>query len=162
MRQSLKGHGFTLIELLVSLAIVALLATVALPLAQVVQTRTKESELKAGLRVIRQALDAYKAASDSGVIDKGVGTSGYPASLDALVTGVQRSAAFGFSAQPFVVLRRIPRDPFFEDASVPNAATWNTRSYSSKADNPQPGEDVFDVSSKSPKRALDGSRYSDW
>lgn len=154
--------GFTLIELLVSLAIVALLATVALPLAQVVQARAKEAELKANLRVIRQALDTYKAASDSGLIDKTAGTSGYPATLDSLATGVKRSAAFGFSAQPFVVLRRVPRDPFFEDASVPSALTWNTRSYSSKPDNPQPGEDVFDVSSKSSRRALDGSRFSDW
>lgn len=162
MRQSSKGRGFTLIELLVSLAIVALLATVAFPLAQVVQTRAKEAELRASLRVIRQALDTYKAATDSGVIDKSAGTSGYPPSLDTLADGVKRSAAFGFSAQPFVVLRRIPRDPFFDDMSVPNAATWNTRSYSSKADNPQPGEDVFDVFSKSSKRALDGTRYSDW
>lgn len=162
MSWSLKGRGFTLIELLVALAIVALLATVALPLAQVVQTRAKESELKTSLRVIRQALDTYKAASDSGLIDKGAGTSGYPPSLDTLVNGVQRSAAFGFSAQPFVVLRRIPRDPFAEDASISNAATWSTRSYNSKVDNPQPGDDVFDVASKSPKRALDGTRYSNW
>lgn len=162
LRRSTGKRGFTLIELLVSLAIVALLATVALPLAQVVQARAKEAELKANLRVIRQALDTYKAAADSGLIDKTAGTSGYPATLDVLATGVKRSAAFGFSAQPFVVLRRIPRDPFFEDASVPNALTWNTRSYSSNPDNPQPGEDVFDVSSKSSKRAMDGSRFSDW
>lgn len=162
MKRSSEGRGFTLIELLVSLAIVAVLATAAFPLAQVVQTRAREAELRASLRVIRQALDTYKAAADSGVIDKSAGTSGYPPSLDTLADGVKRSAAFGFSAQPFVVLRRIPRDPFFEDASVPNAATWNTRSYSSKADNPQPGEDVFDVFSKSSKRAMDGTRYSDW
>lgn len=162
MRRPSEGRGFTLIELLVSLAIVALLATVAFPLAQVVQTRAKEAELRASLRVIRQALDTYKAAADTGLIDKSAGTSGYPPSLDTLASGVPRSAALGFSAQPFVVLRRIPRDPFFEDASVPNAATWNTRSYSSKPDNPQPGEDVFDVLSKSTKRAMDGTRYSDW
>ncbi len=162
MKHLSNHRGFTLIELLVALALVALLATVALPLAQVIQTRGKEAELRSNLRVIRQALDTYKAAADSGLIEKTSGASGYPASLDVLVTGVQRSAAFGFSAQPFVVLRRVPRDPFFEDASVPNAATWNTRSYSSKADNPQPGEDVFDVSSKSPKLAIDGTRYGNW
>ncbi|MEO8024123.1 type II secretion system protein, partial [Polaromonas sp.] len=115
MKQRATQRGFTLIELLVSLAIVALLATVALPLAQVVQARAKEAELRANLRVIRQALDAYKAAGDSGLIDKTAGASGYPASLDVLTTGVKRSAAFGFSAQPFIVLRRVPRDPFFED-----------------------------------------------
>jgi len=115
-------HGFTLIELLVSLAIVGLLAMVALPLTQVVQTRAKEAELRQGLRTIRQALDNYKAASDAGVIDKAVGASGYPPSLEVLVTGVPRSAAFGFSAQPFVLLRRIPRDPFAEDPALGAAA----------------------------------------
>lgn len=157
-----REQGFTLIELLVSLAIVGLLAMVAVPLTQVVQTRAKEAELKQGLRVIRQALDSYKAASDAGVIDKNVGTSGYPPSLEVLVTGVPRSAAFGFSAQPFVLLRRIPRDPFAEDPALSDVQTWNTRAYSSSADAPQPGADVFDVSSKSSRRALDGSTYSAW
>ncbi len=161
MKQS-AHHGFTLIELLVSLAIVGLLAMVAVPLTQVVQTRAKEAELKQGLRVIRQALDSYKAASDAGVIDKGVGISGYPPSLEVLVTGVPRSAAFGFSAQPFVLLRRIPRDPFAEDPALSDAQTWNTRAYNSSANAPQSGADVFDISSKSAKRALDGSAYSAW
>lgn len=162
MRCHSAQDGFTLIELLVSLAIVALLAVIALPLAQVVQARAKEAELRANLQIIRQALDTYKAASDAGVIDKPTGSSGYPASLEILVDGVKRSAAFGFSAQPFVVLRRVPRDPFAEDPTIPNALTWNIRSYSSKADNPQPGEDVFDVASKSSKQALDGTQYKDW
>lgn len=162
MRCRSAQGGFTLIELLVSLAIVALLAVVALPLAQVVQARAKEAELRANLQIIRQALDAYKSASDAGVIDKPTGSSGYPASLELLADGVKRSAAFGFSAQPFVVLRKVPRDPFAEDPLVPNAMTWNTRSYNSKADTPQPGEDVFDVSSKSSKQALDGTPYKDW
>lgn len=161
MKPSGQG-GFTLIELLVSLAIVGLLAMVAVPLTQVVQTRAKEAELKQGLRTLRRALDSYKAASDAGVIDKGVGASGYPPSLEVLVNGVPRSAAFGFSAQPFVVLRRIPRDPFAEDPALSDVQTWNTRAYSSSAEAPQPGADVFDVSSKSSQRALDGSAYSAW
>lgn len=161
MRPS-RQHGFTLIELLISLAIVGLLAMVALPLTQVVQTRTKEAELKQALRVIRQALDSYKAASDAGAIEKGVGTSGYPATLDVLVTGVPRSTTFGFSAQPFVVLRRIPRDPFATNPALSDVQTWNTRAYGSSADAPQPGADVFDVSSKSSKRGLDGTTYSTW
>lgn len=155
-------QGFTLIELLVSLAIVGLLAMVALPLTQVVQTRAKEAELKQALRVIRQALDSYKAAADAGVINKSVGASGYPASLEVLVTGVPRSAAFGFTAQPFVLLRRIPRDPFADDPALSDVQTWNTRAYSSRADAPQPGEDVFDISSRSTKHALDGTTYSAW
>ena len=160
--KQLGQRGFTLIELLVSLAIVGLLAMVAVPLIQVVQTRSKEAELKLGLRVIRQALDNYKAASDAGVIDKEVGASGYPPSLEVLVTGVPRSAALGFSAQHFVLLRRIPRDPFAEDPTLSNVQTWNTRAYSSSLDAPQAGVDVFDISSKSSQRGLDGSAYSAW
>ncbi len=155
-------RGFTLIELLVSLAIVGLLAMVAVPLNQVVQTRAKEAELRQSLRVIRQALDNYKAAADTGQIDKSVGASGYPPSLEILVTGVPRSRMFGFSARPLVLLRRIPRDPFAEDPSLSDVQTWNTRAYGSSADAPQSGSDVFDVSSRSLKRALDGTAYSTW
>jgi general secretion pathway protein G len=161
MKQS-GQWGFTLIELLVSLAIVGLLAMVAVPLTQVVQTRAKEAELRQGLRAIRQALDSYKAASDSGMIDKKVGASGYPPSLEILASGVPRSTMFGFSTPPLVLLRKIPRDPFAEDPSLSDAQTWNTRAYSSSADAPQPGADVFDVHSKSSKRALDGTAYSAW
>lgn len=157
-----RQRGFTLIELLVSLAIVGLLAMVAVPLNQVVQARAKEAELRQSLRVIRQALDNYKTASDTGIIEKKMGASGYPPSLEVLATGVPRSAVFGLSAPPFVLLRRIPRDPFAEDSSMSDAQTWNTRAYSSSADAPQPGADVFDVSSKSSMRALDGTAYSAW
>lgn len=154
--------GFTLVELLVTLALVGIAASVALPLASVIETRAKETELRRSLRTIRQALDNYKTASDAGVIDKATGASGYPASLDALVNGVPRSTAMGFSATPMVFLRSIPRDPFAQERDTAAAQDWNIRSYGAK-----PGEfggtkDVFDVSSKSEKTAMDGSRYSDW
>ncbi len=156
-------RGFTLVELLVTLALVGIAASVALPLASVIETRAKESELRRDLRTIRQALDNYKAAADAGVIDKATGASGYPASLDVLVTGVPRSAAMGFSATPMVFLRSVPRDPFAEDKDVAATKTWNIRSYGAKpGDFSGGGADVFDVASKSEKTGLDGTRYSDW
>ena len=154
--------GFTLIELLVTLALVGIAASVALPLASVMETRAKETELRRSLRTIRQALDNYKAAADSGLIDKKTGSSGYPASLDLLVTGVPRSAALGFSATPMVFLRSIPRDPFFEDKKTPAANTWNVRGYGAKPGDFGNPVDVFDVSSKSDKTGMDGSKLSDW
>ncbi|MEA1648670.1 type II secretion system protein [Nitrospirillum sp. BR 11164] len=70
--------GFTLVELLVTLAIVGLLATLVLPVAQVATQRTQETELRRALRDIRAAIDAYHRASDDGRIAKEAGTTGYP------------------------------------------------------------------------------------
>ena len=49
-------RGFTLIEMVVTVAIVGLLASVALPMAEVVSKRTREQELHRALREIRDAL----------------------------------------------------------------------------------------------------------
>ncbi len=58
-------------------------------------------------------------------------------------------------------LRRLPRDPFADPATEP-ARGWGLRSADSPPDAPQPGKDVFDVYSRSERRALDGTRYKDW
>lgn len=157
-----KPAGFTLVEMLVTLALVGIAATVVLPYAALVEARAKESELRVALRTLRQAIDQYKAAADSGLIEKKTGASGYPASLDVLVEGVPRSAAFGMGTTPVVFLRRIPRDPFFADATVPAADTWNLRAYGATPGDFSRGNDVFDVSSKSGATSLDGSRLDDW
>jgi general secretion pathway protein G len=148
-------RGLTLVEMLVTLALVGVAASIVLPLASVMEARGKEAELRQALRTIRQALDSYKAAADSGLIDKPTGSSGYPPNLDILAKGVPRSTAVGIGAPPLILLRRVPRDPFFEDKTAPAAETWKVRSYGEAAD-------VFDVTSRSGRTALDGSRYDDW
>jgi len=45
---------------------------------------------------------------------------------------------------------------------VPAAQTWKTRAYASRTDDPQSGDDVFDVSSQSTRTALDGTAYNSW
>jgi len=166
--RSLSARGFTLIELVITLAIVGLVAMVALPLYEVTTTRVKETELRQALRTIRNGLDAYKAATDSGVLAKQAGESGYPPSLEVLteVLEVANKRDFGLNAseasQRMVILRQLPRDPFYPDLQVPAAQTWNTRAYASRADDPQTGADVFDVSSMSTRVGLDGTPYSSW
>jgi len=153
-------RGFTFIELMVTLAIMAVLVTVAAPLAQVAVQREKERELRASLGQIREALDAYKRASDQGRITLKLGQSGYPPSLDDLVDGVpdQRSP----TQQKIYFMRQLPRDPLYPDPSARAAETWGLRSYASPPDEPSEGEDVFDIYSKSDKTGLNGVPYKQW
>ena len=154
------SRGFTLIELMVTVAIVALLAGIALPLAELGVRRQKEQALHAALREIRAAIDAYKLAVDQGRIRKSADQSGYPESLDALVLGVEDARSPG--QEKIYFLRRLPRDPLFPQAEARAADTWGKRSYASPPDAPREGADVFDVYSLSPGIGLDGVAYKDW
>ncbi|HEY5804438.1 MAG TPA: type II secretion system protein [Lysobacter sp.] len=154
------ARGFSLIELLVTLAIMATLATVALPLTQVAAQRSREDELRRALWQIRDAIDAYKEATDEGRIDKSVDDSGYPPTLDALVDGVaDRGSATGAR---IYFLRRVPRDPTCDCPSRGDGQTWGLRSYASPPDSPGEGSDVYDVHSLSDGIALDGTAYRTW
>jgi general secretion pathway protein G len=144
--------GFTLIEMLIVVAIVALLASVAAPLAELGYQRGKEQELRHALREIRGAIDAWKRAADDGKIERKADESGYPPSLAALVEGVQDKTTPEKSKIYF--LRRVPKDPF--------GGEWGLRSYASPADSPQPGKDVYDVYSRSDDTGLNRVPYREW
>ena len=152
-----KVAGFTLIELTVTLAIVALLASAALPLATLAAQRGKEQELKIALRTMREAIDAYKRAFDEGRIARAVDQSGYPPTLETLVQGVvdardPKSGKIHF-------LRRVPPDPFARPGAV---QSWGLRSYESTHDARAPGRDVFDVYSLNQGTGLNGVPYREW
>ncbi len=168
--RSLMRHsaGFTLIELMVTSVLVGIVAMTAMPMVEVVSVKQREVELRQALRTIRGALDAYKAAADTGLLPKAAGESGYPPALELLTQGLEIARArpagntSGDTAARLVFLRQLPRDPFHPDPLVPAAQTWAARSYASRPDDPQPGADVFDVASKSTRIALDGTPYSSW
>jgi general secretion pathway protein G len=159
MRQG--ARGFTIIELVITVAIIGLLATAVLPIAELTVKRTKEQELRSALRQIRTALDEYKKAVDEGRIAKKVDESGYPPSLEILVEGVADAKQPNQKSRIYF-LRRIPRDPFNDDSQVAAAATWGKRSYESPPDNPQPGKDIFDVFSTAAGKGLNGIAYREW
>lgn len=149
----IKAAGFTLIELMITVAIIGLLASVALPLAEVQVQRNKEADLRHALREVRGAIDAYKRAADEGAIDKPVNKSGYPPSLEKLVEGAvdKRDPDGG----RLYFLRRIPADPVTGQA-------WGLRAYASPHDAPQKGEDVYDIYTTSEAVGLNGIRYREW
>lgn len=152
--------GFTLIELVVTIAILGLLATVAVPFAQLVQQRSKEAELRTSLRQIRTAIDAYKQAVVEKRIESPADATGYPPDLDVLWKGVADVTKPDDSKLYF--MRRLPRDPFFPDTAADPATTWGKRSYASPPDAPQEGDDVYDVYSLSDKTGLNGVPYREW
>ncbi len=158
-----RFKAFTLIELIVTVAIVAVLASATMPMLKMTVQRSKENELRANLRQIREAIDAYKKAADDGRIKKQIDASGYPPNLEVLVNGVVNEKDANKSKLKF--LRRIPLDPMMpvenaETENLPN--NWGLRSYESDAANPEAGDDVFDVYSQSQQLGINGVPYAKW
>lgn len=143
--------GLTLVELIVTAAILAILASAAVPIARFQVKRQKERELRYDLWQMRDAIDHYKDAADKGAIQTKVDSMNYPPDLDTLVNGVD------IQSKKVRFLRRIPVDP------MTGKAEWGFRSMQ---DDPTSdsfgGQNVFDVYSKSTGTALDGTKYSDW
>jgi general secretion pathway protein G len=162
---SFRSKGFTLIELLITLAILGVLATLITPVVQIEMQRQKEAELRTALREIRRAIDAYKVAVDQGRIEVIKGNSGYPKSLDVLVKGVKDIK--NPQDKKIFFLRRIPLDPMVSatlttDQRSTGGYGWGLRSYESDPDDPQSGNDVFDVYSTSNGVGLNRIPYKNW
>ena len=152
IRRSEKG--FTLAELVMVAAVLVILASVALPVAKFTARRTKEMELRAALREMRNAIDEHKRYSDLGLIPVDLGTQGYPAELEILVEGVE---VVGQIDKKLKMLRRIPLDPMTGERE------WGLRSYQDEPDATSwGGENVYDVYSLSNGVGLNGIPYREW
>jgi general secretion pathway protein G len=144
-------HGLTLVELIVTVAILSILASAAIPVTIFVIKREREHELRRDLWEMRDAIDHYKDAADQHAFQTKVDSQNYPPDLETLVNGVD------VQGKKVKFLRRIPVDP------MTGKAEWGLHSMQ---DDPKSdsygGQSVFDVYSKSPGTALDGTKYSDW
>ena len=157
---AIPAAGFSLIELTIVVAVMAVLASSAAPLHELVIKREKEQELRIALRQIREALDAYKQAVAEGRVARKAEESEYPRKLEDLVEGVADLKTP--DKRQIYFLRRLPRDPMSDDLSLAAAATWGKRSYQSPPDSPQEGDDIFDVYSRSQQIGLNGIVYDQW
>ena len=130
--QGKREGGFTLIELIIVMAIIAILASIAVPSYLSSMKAAKEAVLKEDLHVMRSAIDSY-------TMDK----QKAPQSLDDLVQA-------GY-------LKAIPTDPITHSDQ-----TWvtNTSDTYESVDESEPGID--DVHSGSQETGSNGQMYSTW
>ena len=158
---SRSARGFTLIEMLVVLGIVGLLATMVLPLAEMTVRREREMEARQALWQIRDAIDGYRRARELGAIAPDAAhPSLFPATLDVL-TQATPDARLNHAGEVLRFLRKVPRNPF-ADRQLPAEKTWGLRSYLSEADQPRPGDDVYDVYIPGDATALNGTPLKTW
>src|SRR5580698_702519 len=144
-------RGLTLMELIVTVAILAILASAAVPVARFKVKRDRERELRRDLWEMRDAIDKYKDAADRGAFITKVESQNYPPDLDTLVNGVD------VQGKKVKFLRKIPVDP------MTNNTDWGMRSMQDDPDSDSWGEqNVFDVYTKSQDTGLDGTKYKDW
>ena len=155
---TLGQRGFTFIEMVIVTAILMILASTIMPMAQVTAQRQREIELRRALREMRTAIDKFKDAVDQGQIpmtELEPGNEGYPPDLETLVDGV--SAANDASGRKLKFLRKIPIDP------MTHSADWGKRAYQDKPDSQSwGGKNVYDVYTTFQGTGLDGTKYRDW
>jgi general secretion pathway protein G len=124
--------GFTLVELMIVMAIIAVLATVAIPSYINAVRHADEAVLREDLQTMRQAIDSY-------TIDK----EKAPQSLDDLVQA-------GY-------LKTIPIDPITKSSD-----TWMTDSSDTLMDIDQTDGGIDNVHSGAQSISTDGSSYNTW
>jgi general secretion pathway protein G len=132
MRSGKQRLGFTLIEILIVVSIIGILVSIAVPIYQKSILRTRESVLRNNLFTIRTVLDEYTYDKQKA-----------PQSLQDLVQE-------GY-------LRDVPGDPM-----TGTNQSWKIEMEDALRSVNQTEPGIFDIHSSSDKKALDGTRYSEW
>lgn len=147
---------------MVTLVILSVLASAALPYAEITFRRDQELELRRALREIRSAIDDFHADWKAGkmpLTSDAASEDGFPKSLTVLVEGVDLA---GLSEKRRFYLRRIPRNPFAV-ATMEIEKQWQLRAYRDKKNAAfWSGDDVYDVYAGTEKMAIDQTYYKDW
>jgi len=147
-------RGYSIVELIMVCTLLLILTAMVVPITRFQVTQQKEAELRAALRLMRNAIDDFKRYSDQGLIPVKLDSEGYPATLDALTEGVD---LVGQVKKKKKFLRKVPIDP------MTGKAEWGLRSYQDDPDSKSWGrQNVYDVFSLSDRVALDRTKYSDW
>jgi general secretion pathway protein G len=156
-----RSSGFTVAELITVVAIVGILASVAMPLANFGIRRQKELELHDKLRKITDAIDRYHElralppGNAGGIKDPGdTMQKGWQKSLEELTKPIELN-----SGQSLRLLR--PRDLI---DPMTGKADWNTLASGDDPDTQSgSGDNVYEIHSKSTAPALDGkTHYNEW
>jgi len=151
-------RGLTLLEMVLAMAILAVLASVIVPMAEMTSIRGKELELRRSLREIRTAIDDYKADFDKAVEQKkiiaAVDETGYPESLEVLLEGSDWGGLYPYKRR---YLRRLPKDPFDEYDEG-----WGLRSYKDDPDSTFYGDHPVDHTLYHQEVCAPGNRCRDY
>ncbi|HVS32882.1 MAG TPA: type II secretion system protein [Thermoanaerobaculia bacterium] len=156
-----RQKGFTIAELVTVVAIIAILASVALPVARFGLRRQKEIELRVRLRKITEAIDRYHELMTipanvpvRPAQMQALGSEGYPKDLEELLKGVKMSDG---------KVVRLLRERDLIDP-ITNKTEWITLSTTDDPDTSfSDGNNVFEVHSTSTALSLDGkTRYNEW
>jgi len=132
-RNTVSGkRGFTLLELMIVITIIAILASIAVPMYQAVVLRSKETVLKNNLYELRTTIDQYTADKKKA-----------PKALQDLVDA-------GY-------YRQIPIDPITNSRD-----TWEVVTDTSVSSPDQTESGIVDIKSGSSAVSSEGTPYNTW
>ncbi len=159
-RHSTARRGFTVAELITVVAVIAILASMALPVISFGIRRQKEIDLRARLRRITEAIDRYHdlrvTPGANGIkIPPVVTQDTYPKDLEELTKPIE----LGNGKFVRLLRERDLIDP------MTGKSEWTILSSTSEPDGSTvaAADNVFEVHSKSTALALDGkTHYNEW
>ncbi len=134
--------GFTLVELLIVIIIIAVLAAIAIPKFSNSSQRSKESSLRANLKLVRNAIDLFRAD-----------TGAFPANMAGLTTST--TAGLSAAAAACTIAATDWRGPYLQAVPV-DPVSGSAMTYGTSA------ADVGNVKSSATGNGLDGTPYSTW